>query len=1246
MNADTDKIAIVGMAGRFPGAKNIQEYWANLLAGKECITFFSDEELEETEIDYKSLKDNPDYVPARGVINDAKSFDAQFFGFSPREAAITDPQHRVWLETVWQAFEDAGCNPYDYPGAIGVFAGSFNNTYLLNNLLRDQEKLENYIRLRSTESFQILSANDPTHLPTKTAYKFNLKGPAINVQTACSTSLVAISQACQSLYSFESDMVIAGGVCILNPQETGYLYQEGAIPSPDGRCKPFDKDAAGTVFSNGVGAVVLKRYDDALKDKDRIYGLVSGWALNNDGIDKVSYTAPSVDGQASCIEMAQTFANLTSDKIAYVETHGTGTQLGDPIEIAALRKAFQATSDKKQFCGIGSVKANIGHTDAAAGVASFIKSALSVYNKTIPQSINVETPNPQLNLQDSPFYVNTQNKKWEQDDRMIIGVSSFGIGGTNAHVIVEQHQQQELKSADTSSDERYILPLSAKSSSALDQRIKNLVEFVKDNPTVNINDLAYTLWHGRNHMSHRTSIVLNNFSELEKQTENAKKFVLNEDAKSHAFMFPGQGSQFIGMGKELYDSNNDFRQQVDQGFAIYQELTGSSLKELVFAETINSETEAKLAETSITQPALFIIQYSLAKLLQEQGLKADYLIGHSIGEYAAACLSGVCDFATALKIVVKRGQLMQSMPKGTMFAVRASKEKLEELADGIFEVAAQNAPGSCTISFSSADTDRIKNLLEKNEVQFMELQTSHAFHSKYFDPILDEFAEYVSQFTLQAPIIPLISCLTGEFLTSEQAQSGKYWASQLRNSVLFFKGVETIVGKGECTFIEVGANTHLSSILRGIPEIKNKRGIVPTIGKAEDSSLYMLETILANVWCCSANYTCNLSFIADNAQKIGLPTYPFKKEEHWVTAVRTKVETQQATVASEKELATPASLKKSIKEVIQKLTGIQPDEISDDITFHQLGIDSISLATFAVQIAKKYKVKVAMRQLLDDVSTTAKLEAYIHANTATDNKRSKGGKLSREWSALNNIVLIQPKGSKVPLILINGERALDYSCEGFGCERPVYTFVELGSDGEYVPFDDINTLAKEYVKEILTKYNGDTFLLGGFSAGGVLAYEVALQLQEMGKKVPKLIMLDSKNPQLKEALKSKFRRYLNIKNLIYVLSLKTSLKFKDTVIKLFFALNKRLPMYWGLRNHYVADIYIRLSNTFTPKKYNGELLLIKVEENIAQDVKLGWSDYVEDITLASISGDHLGIIREKENRKQTSGIIRGFLDSE
>lgn len=1232
MDTDSGKIAVIGMACRFPGARNVDEFWQNLVNGKETIKHFTDDELSSFEVNYDELRNNPNYVPARGIIEDIDKFDASFFGYTPNEAAITDPQHRVWLETTWDAFENAGCNPFTYKGAIGVFAGAFENTYLLNNVLRDSRRLENYIRLRSVESFQIMTNNNAAYLPTKTAYQYNLRGPAINVQTACSTSLVAIAQACQSLYSFESDVCLAGGVCILTPQESGYLYQDGAIPSPDGHCRPFDAKGQGTVFSNGVGVVVLKRLEDALIEKDNIIAIVDGWALNNDGYNKVSYTAPSVDGQSEVIIMAQAFANIPAEDIGYVEAHGTATRLGDPIEIAALTKAFKRSTDKKQFCGIGSVKSNIGHTDSAAGVASFIKICLAAKHKVIPPSLNFETPNPHIGLEETPFYVVDKRTNWERDKKLIMGVSSFGIGGTNAHVIVEEPPAFENRPLHNGTSKRYILPLSAKSEMALEERKSQIVDFVKENSYADIDDLAYTLWNGRDHMKYRSSIVVGRTQDLMNDAPLFTDGILNEKLTSLAFMFPGQGSQFFQMGKTLYDTNKTFRSLLNEGFQILKAETGINLKSLLFESDDVETSEMKLAETSITQPALFIIQYAMARILIDNDVNPSYLIGHSIGEYTAACLAEVFDFESTLKVVIKRGQLMQSMHPGKMYATRCSLEKLTKISNRVFEIAAQNAPENCTISFENDKTGKVKELLEANDIQYLPLNTSHAFHSRAFEPILSEFADFVSRFSPKIPNKPIISCLTGEFITPEQAVDSYYWAKQLRNSVLFYKGIKSILDKEQVVFVEVGPNSHLSSILRTIPEVEDKKSTVLTLGKPETKDLPLsMEIILGKIWTIYEKFTPKLDFISEEVRRIALPAYPFERKKYWIDFdIKTLKESNENSIISNNSATASRSNKTteslSVKDKLLKIWKevLGEEEIRLDLDFYEIGGNSLLALQILDRIKEQFKIRITFQEFLTDYSSIEKLAVRINTNDS-----SKKVKVSQKRRTT-----VFSKGTKTPFFMVYGDQVFIFENQYFGTNRPVYGFIWPGSDSEKMTARSVKEIATDYVKQIKEVWPNGPYLLGGFSFGGILAWEIATQLQNSGADVPKLVIIDAANPNiLKHWIYEVFFRKDRLN--IFKHNLKTFL------IKTYGFIKGDLPP--EFKRRLIINYSNNLAIKHIPSFYDGSVLLIKSTQNYLKEEFLGWETHTSEIKLQLMSGNHIDLIELPENREKNSILIREFL---
>jgi acyl transferase domain-containing protein len=656
---DNDEIAIIGINGRFPGAKNVEQFWKNLRNGIESISHFTDEELLATGID-PDLLNNPNYVKAASIIEDVDLFDAAFFGFTPREAEITDPQHRLFLESAWEALESAGYDSESYDGKIGVFAGVTNSNYLFINLASNEELMQ------SVDSFNIFIGNEKDNLSTQTSYKLNLTGPSINVQNNCSTSLIAVHLACQSLLNGESDIALAGGVSIAKlPQKSGYHYQDGVIHSSDGHCRTFDAKAQGTVFGDGLGIVVLKRLDDAVNDGDFIHAVIKGSAINNDGSLKVGYTAPSVNGQREVILEALALAGVEPDTISYIEAHGTATPLGDPIEIKALTQAFRSSTNQKTFCAIGSVKTNIGHLDTAAGVTGLIKTVLALKHQQIPPSLHFEKPNPEIDFANSPFYVNTKLSEWETNGLpRRAGVSSFGVGGTNAHVILEEAPVVETcHGASLQSRPWQLILLSAKTSTALETATANLATYLQQHPNINLPDVAYTLQVGRRAFEHRRIVVCKDLKDavnLLKNQEPERVFSNHWQPNRCPviFMFPRQGSEYTNMGRELYEVEATYRRHIDSCAKILQPHLGLDIRELLFPQSETMETASqKLKQSDIAQSALFAVEYALAELLMSWGVSPEAMIGDGIGEYVAAAIAGVFSLEDALAIVANQGQL-------------------------------------------------------------------------------------------------------------------------------------------------------------------------------------------------------------------------------------------------------------------------------------------------------------------------------------------------------------------------------------------------------------------------------------------------------------------------------------------------------------------------------------------------------------------------------------------------------------
>jgi acyl transferase domain-containing protein len=908
--SETD-IAIIGIAGRFPKARNVDQFWRNLRDGVESISFFTDEELVAAGLD-PSLMQDPNYVKASSVLEDVELFDAQFFDYVPREAEIIDPQQRFFLECAWEALENAGYDSERFSGPVGVFAGVSLSTYLWNIY-------SNPSATKLFSRFQIMIGNDKDHLATRVSYKLNLKGPSLSVQTTCSTSLVAVHLACQSLLNGECDMALAGGVSIKLPQTTGYLYREGGISSPDGHCRAFDAKAQGTIGGNGVGVVCLKPLRNALGDGDQIYAVIKGSAINNDGSLKVGYTAPSIDGQTAVIKEAHAMAGVAPETITYVEAHGTGTTLGDPIEIAALTNAFRTTTQQKQYCAIGSVKTNVGHLDAAAGVTGLIKTVLSLKHRMIPPSLHFEQGNPKIDFLNSPFYVNATLRNWERNGTpRRAGVSSFGIGGTNAHVILEEAPDAEV-SEQTNAPQ--LLLLSARTATALQQMTDNLAHFIEQHPNTDLADLAYTLQVGRRVFKHRRIIIADGAT----NAVNALRLnavphdltnVCEPRTRSVVFMFPGQGSQYVNMGLGLYQTKATFREHVDHCSEILRPLLGLDLRTILYPGEDQLELAArKLVQTSLTQPALFVVEYAAAQLWMQLGVQPKMMIGHSIGEYVAACLAGVFSLEDALSLVATRGRLMQQLEPGAMLTVALAEQDVVPLLDEGLSLAAVNGPSLCVVAGAEDAIGEFAERLNKRKIVSSRLHTSHAFHSSMMEPILSEFAAQVRKVKLQPPSIPYLSNVTGNLITAAEATDANYWTRHLRQTVRFSEGLNVLLKEREQIMLEVGPGQTLSTLAkRQLPLGPQASSPAPSLqdsltdsgrrGRLRSQSGHAVVSSLpppkgarsgdeqwlhamGQLWLEGVNLNW-LKFHAGQRRRLTLPAYPFERQRYWIGASEVK----------------------------------------------------------------------------------------------------------------------------------------------------------------------------------------------------------------------------------------------------------------------------------------------------------------------------------------------------------------------
>ncbi|MDQ1350460.1 MAG: hypothetical protein QG657_762 [Acidobacteriota bacterium] len=871
------EVAVIGMSGRFPGAQNIHEFWKNLKNGVESIMFFSDDEVEKAGVSSKLIED-PHYVKAFGVLENVEYFDAYFFGYTPGDAEIMNPEIRIFHECSWEALEDAGYNPESYDGSIGVFAGASSNFIWEGMTLLSGKAKE-------IGNFAAGHLTGADFLTTKISYKFNLRGPSSLIQTACSTSLVAIHWACRSVLSGECHIALAGGIKLDVNQKQGYMYKEGMIQSPDGHCRAFDAEAKGTVGGNGVGIVVLKRLKNAIADRDHIYAIVKGSAVNNDGNRKVGYTAPSVQGQAEVIRTAQAMAHIEPESIGYIETHGTGTQLGDPVEIEALTLAFN--SDKRNYCPIGSVKTNIGHLDIAAGVAGFIKTVLILKNRIIPPSLHFKEPNPKIDFKNSPFYVNTSLRIWKNDKYPLrAGVSSFGIGGTNAHVILEE--APEIENFDDGRTWKLIM-LSAKTGPTLEKLTKNFLEYVKLNPGINLADAAFTLQVGRKPLGYRRMSVCSGIAETlhaMQDTSSLAGNAVDDDKKRIIFMFDGLGGQYIDMGKDLYRSETCFREAMDQCFKIFASLTGKNLKEILYPShatgTVSPADTEKIDRIEISQPVMFIFEYALSVMLMKWGITPDAMIGYSFGEYTAACLSGVFSLEDALKIILIRGRLLAEVPGGVMLSVPLPGEQIAPLLPGELSIAIDNG-SSCIVAGPAAEVASFEQEIKQKRLLCMPVPNSVAMHSKMMEPILSKFKKELEKITFNSPKTPYISNVTGTWITPQDTGNPEYFCHHLRKTVRFADGFKKLVKKRHSIFIEVGAGRDLSTMMKRFIDDKLMQYTVNLVRPPQKnvSDVYYLLNKIGYLWLYGVNINWLAFYSGEKRYRLPLPTYPFEKKRYW-----------------------------------------------------------------------------------------------------------------------------------------------------------------------------------------------------------------------------------------------------------------------------------------------------------------------------------------------------------------------------
>ncbi len=883
---DPNAIAITAVAGRFPGAPDVETFWTNLRGGVESIHRFTDAELRAAGVSADLLRD-PNYVKARPVLAEVDQFDAAFFGIPPREAEVMDPQQRLFLEIAHEALERATLVPETFAGLVGVFGATSTSSYLLHHLNGHP---------RAAEAGAALgTGNFADNLTTRVSYKLNLGGPAFTLQTACSGSLVAVHVAAQSLLNLECDAAVAGGVSVSLPQNTGYLYAPEGVASPDGHCRTFDARARGTIFGSGVGAVVLRRLADAQRDGDPILAVIKGSAINNDGAVKAAFTAPAVRGQAEVIAEALANAGVSAADISYVEAHGTATPLGDPIEIAALTQAFRETTDRRGYCAIGSVKTNIGHLDAAAGIAGLIKTVLALRHRELPASLHFEKPNPKIDFAQSPFVVNAALRPWSvsaDGQPRRAGVSAFGVGGTNAHLILEEAPAVRVEALSPSRTRtREVLVLSARTEAALQAATARLETALGADDTPDLATVAQTLREGRRAFEHRRVVVARDAADaraalVQGDAARVATGVLKPGSREVAFLFPGQGAQAVGMGRELYATEPIFRDAFDRCAALFQPLLQRDLRAVVHSDaaTPAAEAEARLQATDLAQPALFAIEWSLAEIWRAWGVEPAALLGHSLGEVTAAAVAGVLSLEDAVRMVAVRGRLMQALPRGALLAVSLPPAEVKPLLPLTVSLAIVNGPRACVVAGTPGEIARLEDTLRERGVPARVLPTSHAFQSHLMEPVVAPFLAEARQLTYHAPQIPFISNVTGRWITAAEATDPSYWARQLRQTVYFGDGMRELAKEPNRVFVEVGPGRILAGLLRPNLDAGDARSVWATLPdvrerKSEEATLF---GTLGRLWMAGVPVDWRTFRGAEPTRRCALPTYAFERQRFWL----------------------------------------------------------------------------------------------------------------------------------------------------------------------------------------------------------------------------------------------------------------------------------------------------------------------------------------------------------------------------
>ncbi len=1249
-----EPIAIIGMAGRFPGADTLETFWRNLRDGVESIRFFSDAELTEAGVDPALLQD-PHYVKAYGALSDVELFDAGLFGFSPKEAAMMDPQHRLFLQCAWEALEHSGYGVENHPGPVGVFAGAGISTYLLRNLASNPKLFNSF------SNFDIATTNDKDALSMRVAYKLNLKGPGINVSTTCSTSLVAIHLACESLRRGESDMALAGGAFVRVPQREGYWYQDGMMFSPDGHSRAFDARAAGLVPASGVGIVVLKPLARAVADGDFIHALIRGSAVTNDGGGKLSYATSSVDGQAETIRRALEAAGVGAETLSYIEAQGTGTKLGDPIEIKALAKAFRAAlpethRERRQFCPIGSLKPNIGHTNNAAGVIGLMKLVLAMQHRQLPPTLHFQTPNPKLELENSPFYVNAALSEWRTDGPpRRAGVSAFGVGGTNAHAILE-----EAPAGTPSAPSRrpcQLLLLSAKTETALDQAITRLAAHCRDHPELNLADVAHTLARGRRALGQRAVLVGESPADaarglMERDPTRLFQSVAASRGRPVIFLFSEQEARHVNMGRELYQAEPVFKHWVDRCATLLEPTLGLDPREILYPRENPEFAARQLKQTRLALTSVFMIEYALAQLWMSWGVQPRGMVGHSVGEYVAACLAEVFSLEDALSLLAEQGRLMEErVPPGAMLAVPFTASELRTHLGGELSLAVSNKP---SLSLAAGPVEAIETLrarLTAKGVECRRLGIGHALHSAMMESIREDWVAAVKKIKLHAPRIPYLSNVTGDWITEEAATDPEHWGRHLCQTVRFNECLQELLQDPGQILLEVGPGRTLNTLIHQHADKTPEQLVLPSMREAGDdqSELALLFTTLGKLWTTGVKIDWAAFYAHEPRRRLPLPSYPFDLHRYWIEAPRQasgvggvsqlagndeadeQAEEQAMSVFSSRPNLSSYTAPRDEKEqkiakIWQNFLGL--DEVGVHDNFFDLGGCSLIASHLVAKVHKTLNVDLSVQAFLN-APTVAELAKLINIeDLEAQTGAAEGPPAPLSW-------IQKGSGDQVPLFLahsIYGQVFIYRDlAQSLPPSQPIYGFQAPGFEGECEPLSRVEDMAAHYIQAMRQVQAEGPYLLGGASFGGLVAFEMARQLFAANQAVGLLFMLDSPGPDhplFKLENDVEILRFI-AERLFQLDSSELTAQASRSEIEALISSHKAVEAEQLQRLVAMIRANAQALRAYRPRFYPGHLLYFRARERLAQGEaghpERAWLELADSIEIKSVPGDHFSM---------------------